>query len=67
MTTLVKVIMPSLVSTMSIRQWKELNVVEGSACELFSSHVKVIILHNGSKGVTNYIMGCSAFVAMNTM
>jgi len=32
MTTLVKVLMPSLVSTMLICQWKELNVVEGSAC-----------------------------------
>jgi hypothetical protein len=32
MTTLVRVRMPPLVSTMSIRPWKQLNVVEGNAC-----------------------------------
>jgi hypothetical protein len=31
-TTLIKVQIPSLVSTMSTCQWKELNVVEGNAC-----------------------------------
>jgi hypothetical protein len=34
---------------------------------LFLSHVKANISHNGSKGVTNCIMGSSAFVAMSTM
>jgi hypothetical protein len=35
MTMLPKVWMPYLVSTMSIHQWKELNVVERSACNCF--------------------------------
>jgi hypothetical protein len=35
MITLVKVQMSSLVSTMSTRWWKELNVVEGSACNYY--------------------------------
>jgi len=35
MTMLAKVQMPSLVSTMSTCQWKELNVVEGNACNYF--------------------------------
>jgi hypothetical protein len=34
---------------------------------LFSSHVEASILCNGGKGVANYIMGSSAFVAMNIM
>jgi hypothetical protein len=34
-TTLIKVRIPSLVSTMSTCQWKELNVVEGNACSHF--------------------------------
>jgi len=35
MTTLIKVQMPSLVSTMLIRQREELNVFERSACSYF--------------------------------
>jgi len=58
--------MPSLVSTMSIREREELIVVEGSACNCFHPNVKTNILHNGGKGVTNCIMGSNAFVAMNT-
>jgi hypothetical protein len=34
--------------------------------QLFSSHVETNISHNGGKGVANYIMGSSAFVAMST-
>ncbi len=42
-------------------------MVEGSTCNLFSSHVEANISCNGGKGVTNYIMGFSAFVAMNAI
>jgi len=27
--------------------------------------MKTIVLHNGNKGVTNYIMGSNVFIAMN--
>jgi hypothetical protein len=33
---------------------------------LFLSHMETNILCNDGKGVTNYIMGSNAFVAMNT-
>jgi hypothetical protein len=35
MTTLAKVWIPSIISTMSTHQQEELNVVEGSACNCF--------------------------------
>jgi hypothetical protein len=34
--------------------------------ELFSPQVEANIMHNGNKGVTNYIMGSYAFIAMST-
>jgi hypothetical protein len=34
--------------------------------ESFSPQMEVSIMHNGDKGVTNYIMGSYAFMAMST-
>jgi hypothetical protein len=53
--------------------WHNVNLsTKGVECgwkkymQLFLSHVETNISHNGSKGVVNYIMGSSAFVAMST-
>jgi hypothetical protein len=62
MTMLNKVQISSLVKVMSIRQQKELDVIEENT---FSSHMEASISHNGNKSVMNYIMGFSAFVAMS--
>jgi hypothetical protein len=67
MTTLVKVRISSLVSTMLIRQHEELNMVKGSACNCFHPTWIQRLAHNGNKNVTNYIMGPYAHIAMGVM
>jgi hypothetical protein len=65
MTILVRVQISFLVSTMSIRQLEELNVVEGSTCSIISFHMEVNISCNGIKSVTNCIMGACALIAVS--
>jgi hypothetical protein len=50
---------------MSTRQLKELNMVKGSASSCSCPHMEANILHNGNKGVVNFIMGSHVFVAMS--
>ncbi len=56
--------MLSLVNTMSICRHEKLNVVKGSTCNCSFPTWKPTFC--GGKGVVNYIMGSSVFVAMNT-
>jgi hypothetical protein len=55
-TMLIRVRIPSLVSTMSTHWQKELNVAKGSAYNYFLFHAKASISHNGNKHIANYIM-----------
>ncbi len=62
MTTSTKVQIPSLVNTMSTPRREEWNMVEGSACSCFSSHMEASISCNGNKNVVNYIMDACALI-----
>jgi hypothetical protein len=51
-----------LVNTMSTPRREEWNMVEGSACSCFSSHMEASISCNGNKNVVNYIMDACALI-----
>jgi len=59
--------MPFLVSTMSTHQQKELNVVEGSACNYSCPTWKLAFCAMVAKVLQNCIMGSNEFIATNTM